>query len=482
VVRKFPRQHKLAKLLWPMARPRSRWQLPCESSGRMLFAGAYAGRGMSSLSTQKGIPLVALSKLDLLGIARRLTILAPVSLIISAQEFVMMTVALLFLAQCFREHRFSWMRQDWFAAFVALWIWAFARTLFGHPTATGLLMALSWIHLPIFAAALANWVLPDEATRRRLLFATAGATTFYSADILLQALSGRDMIGRPYFQGSNSFRMTSVFGKPGVGAEISWLFLPALLGLFDQGSRWRAAAFGALCVAGIVLSGDRMALIVLLGYGVLTALFGGATRRPLFLAAAASALPVAIVFFFLPALYEREIESTLDGIRNVGASDYGAIWVSALQLMRDHPFFGVGFHNFAVACSDLLYGPLTVGPHNYPRCSGHPHNIWLQWLVETGAIGGALFATAAAFVFIRLTGALLAHRSTLLFTGLFMTLVMRFEPLSTSTSFLSSWASAPFFLVLGWGLSFAPRVVQPPKENGSAALAKSPDEEPCALG
>jgi O-antigen ligase len=401
-----------------------------------------------------------LKDLDLRAPARLLAVLAPVSLVVSAQEFVVSAVALLFLAHCARERDFSMLRAPWFVAFATLWAYTLIRTLVGHPTGTGVVMALGWIRLPIFAMALAQWVLPDEATRRRLLLATIGVLAFFSADILLQAALGRDIIGRAPFRGAFSARMTSVFGKPGVGLEIAWLLPPALLGLLDLGWRWRAAGFGALCVVAILLSGDRMGLITVLGECILAVLFIPRARMALLLGGPI-ALALAVILLALDhALYTREVDSTVRALSDVSASDYGAIWGSAAKVVRDYPAFGVGFHNFEAVCADPRYGPPLIGA--FPRCSGHPHNIWLQWQVETGAIGLALYVTAAALSLIEPLRRRPSRDGALLTAGLIIALAMRFSPFATSTSFLSSWSSAPMFLILGWALAATAARPQPP--------------------
>ena len=130
-------------------------------------------------------------------IAEPIAMLSPVALIVSAQEAVMTIVALLFLLHSWRGRDFAWARQGWFAALLALWAYALVRTIVNHPTATGILTALQWIHFPIYAAALA---LLDSARRKiasRLALATAAALTFYSLDCLLQYFVGFDIIGRP---------------------------------------------------------------------------------------------------------------------------------------------------------------------------------------------------------------------------------------------------------------------------------------------
>jgi O-antigen ligase len=407
--------------------------------------------GAVMFSRLKGFRFGALDyrKIDLRSIAEPIAVVSPIALIVSAQEAVMTTLSLLFLLQSWRSRDFSWARQGWFAALLILWIYSVARTVADHPTATGVLQALQWIHLPLYAAALATWILPDEKARNRLLLAATATLTFYALDCLLQYFLGIDIIGRRIWES----RLTSVFGKPGVGIEIAWLMLPPLLGLWQMSYRAFAVIFGFLCSVAVLLSGDRMGLLIVVGYAFAMALLAPRLRKPLLIGLPVACLCLGLLLFFNPALYHRQVETTAQVVGHLAQSHYGIIFNSALDIARDHPFFGVGMHNYQALCAQDRYGPLLVGAEQLPRCPGHPHNVYLEWLVNFGLFGLTLFLVFVALTFRRLFRAVWENREDLVFLGLVASLVLRFLPVGAGTSFFSSWSAEPLFLTLGW--SFA---------------------------
>jgi O-antigen ligase len=388
--------------------------------------------------------------LDLRRIAEPIAILSPLSLIVSAQEPMMILVSLLFLAHSWRAGDWAWVRSAWFIALLALWVYAFFQTLFVAPTGTGILTALQWIHVGVYAAALATWILPSEAVRTKLLWALAATIAFYSLDCLLQYAIGYDIIGRP----KEPNRLTSVFHKPGVGAEIGWLFLPAVAGLWSKGRPFVALGLGVVAFAAVLLSGDRMALLLALAAIVLFSIFAARGHKMLLLALPAIVVVLAGLLYLNPTIYHRQVETTETIVSKVGDSVYGIIWKTGLDIARDHPAFGVGVRNYQNACLDERYGPLLVGPDEFKRCQGHPHNIYIQWLAETGGIGLVLYCAFAALALAAAIRAAPAHRNDLLFGALAICLALRVWPLATTTSFYSSWSTAPLFLVLGWTLAF----------------------------
>jgi O-antigen ligase len=387
---------------------------------------------------------------DLRLLAEPLAVLSPIALVIGWQEVVMTLVSVLFVWQSWRAKDFSWAKQNWFAALLALWAYALVRTAVYHPTATGVLFALQWIHFPIYAAALAHWILPDEKSRNRLLAATAAALTFYAMDCLFQYAFGVDVIGMPAWQS----RLTSVSRKPGVGIEIAWLMAPPVLGFWQNGHRAFAIFFGVLCAVAVLLSGDRMGLLILLATPILAALAAPRLRKPMLIGLPGIVLLLGSILYFSPNMYHRQIDTTAETIAHLDQSPYGILFKSALEIARDHPIFGVGMHNYQAVCLEARYGPENVGAEQTPRCLGHPHNAYLQWLTECGLVGLGLYLAFVAFSLRELVRWAPDNRDNLIFYALAASLALRFWPLAAGTSFFSSWAAEPLFLVLGWSLAY----------------------------
>jgi O-antigen ligase len=396
---------------------------------------------------------IDIRKFDLRAVAEPLAVLSPLALIVSAQEIVMSGVALLFVWHSWRTRDFSWARQPWMAALLALWAFAFARTLLDHPTATGLLLALHWIHFAIYAAALAYWILPDERSRQRLLYATVATLGFYAFDCLFQFVFGVDIIGRRAWY----YRLTSVFSKPGVGVEIAWLCLPALLGLWRDGKPAIAAAFGCACFAAVLLSGDRTGLLDLAAAGLLVGALYRPLRRPFLVFVPLIAVVAGGLLVFSPIMRERQIDSTISSVEHFSQSSYGIVFTSGLNVILEHPLIGVGLHNYQSVCQDERLGPLQVGPELEFRCQGHPHNTYLQWAAETGLIGLALYVAFIGFALAAVIRSAAWGAGDAVFFGLVASLALRFWPLSGGTSFFSSWSAEPLFLVLGWTLAWTAR-------------------------
>ena len=70
-----------------------------------------------------------------------------------------------------------------------------------------------------------------------------------------------------------------------------------------------------------------------------------------------------------------------DSKKYIFSEEHQDQYMTAINIFKDKPFFGVGIKNFRNKCSEKKY---ISG--NYP-CSSHPHNIYVQLLSETGFFG-----------------------------------------------------------------------------------------------
>ncbi len=372
-------------------------------------------------------------------------------------------VALLFLARSALLRDWAWLGEGWVRLGLLLWAWMLLASALAVDQALAFQQSAFWWRFPVFGAALAYWVL-DEALVRRLALLGAAVLALVAADTWLQLLTGADLLGKPP---ANPQRMTGPFDDPRVGTWSMRLLLPvafALLGLALGPARRRAGAAWWLAwllpVAGaVVVSGERMATAQTLGGLALGAwLLRGPARR-LVGAGVALALAAGVgLAAWQPQLVDRFVQqtrSTLAGLAREGLAErgYGQIWLSALHLARERPWTGVGPKNFRVACADPALGL----PARYDgRCTTHPHNLYLEWLVGTGVPGLLLFLGLIGAWLLRLWPALGAGPSPWL-AGCAAALAAQLWPLGPTGSFFSNWYGGAFYLALGGALWAARR-------------------------
>ena len=163
------------------------------------------------------------------------------------------------------------------------------------------------------------------------------------------------------------------------------LSLPMLLVRPREPLLWLACVVQS---AGILLTFSRGALLaVIVGAGVMLLLLG--MRQWL-------KAEIALAFGIGAVLMVISRERLLDLGGSGSEPTRFAIWRSSLQMLLDHPVFGVGPDQFL-----YQYGRRYIEPSAWPeRYTSHPHNLVLDVWLRLGAAGVGVFTALAAGVWL----------------------------------------------------------------------------------
>jgi len=306
----------------------------------------------------------------------------------------------------------------------AYWSWVGARSGVLDRSAT----LIELVRLLVLAAAFAFGLLTGASDRRSelMLRILAGLACVYAVVSLIQFVAAPSYVlwlSKSAFQD----RLTGTFFSANVAAcafgVMAMLMLSTidvrLLGLPGRSSKdWVFIieyAGAAVILACVVLTASRSgAVATVLGVIVLLGLTkwrspsdapGGRRQWLFYLAAAAFALGLV---FAAQVLMNRL--SSLDSDWNGRRTLFAMHWAAFLK----SPVTGYGLGSFA-ALNKLLVTPSTFGALWYVRAA---HNVYLQWLEETGVIGAALmFTIIGAILFEIIRGLARRHAMRSLMRG-----------------------------------------------------------------
>jgi O-antigen ligase len=181
-------------------------------------------------------------------------------------------------------------------------------------------------------------------------------------------------------------RLRSVYGSPNnVGLFLGRVF-PIGLALLLLGRGRRRVFYGLALIpiaAAILLSQSRGAIFVGVPLSILAIglLAGG---RWLWVSLGAIGLGIIAA---IPLLNSPRIQALFSGGGEDTAVFRVALWKSTLQLIHDHPLFGVGPDNFLYA-----YRGRYLLPEAWQESAlSHPHNVILDFAARLGLIGLGVF-------------------------------------------------------------------------------------------
>ncbi len=245
---------------------------------------------------------------------------------------------------------------------------------------------------------------------------------------------------------------------PKVGVYIMRLMYPVLIWVMfwaaagGKGLLAKITAIAAICagVTTVLITGERMAfLLALFGLGV-TVVLVPAMRRAMLVAVLAAGLCVAGVFALKPSVTDRSFHTVVSIVGNFWQSPYGLVWIGGLKVARANPVIGVGLKNLRTTCRTVVYGsPDKAGA----ECSLHPHNFYIEWLAEAGALGLFGFLVIISLWTRHFLARASIWRSDGLAVGAVVAVISFLWPIAATMGFFTNWHAALFWFVLGWALA-----------------------------
>jgi O-antigen ligase len=260
-----------------------------------------------------------------------------------------------------------------------------------------------------------------------------------------------------YFGGGpdGHVRLGGTFRKPILGIMLAWLCFPVFVHYLVSGKTaslknpeslfFLLVPFMVFTV--ITLSGERLALLLVLLGWVVAFFFMPRYRVRIILCVIVGLVAVFGTAAIDPSVLKRQGGSTLHTLTNWWQSPYGMLLKTDLNMAKINPVFGVGSYQFRILCPTLYPGMDEKALKDV--CNIHPHNIYLEWLIENGIIGLGLFITFLGI----LTGICYRHwqrvRTDPMFIGFLIAFLLRMWPIASTTGLYSRWGASPLWLVLG---------------------------------
>ena len=400
-------------------------------------------------------------------------------------------IGLFFLCFIILRNEFSEIYNNkWVFFSIIFWLFILFISLFSENKYLAYRDAVIFIRILSIPIFIYLWILSDEYKIKLLTLTVCLAVIFVCLDTIYQFTNydpsigfGKDIFG--YMPGSEFYgRLSGPFKDLVPGAYVSKFSFIGLVFIFLYFKNIKTQIVVSvmyLSLSGFVtyISGERMAFATfILGLSLLVIFFK--KRRLVFL--------ISIVLIILSVFLTNKIhpiyndykivESTpyhlglkiektykcdsnnkkeckkiinvqpsfFEVLQNFDDSAYGQIYSLAIKMWKDHPYQGIGLNNFTYLCNNDQRYKNSIQNHN---CVTHPHNFYLQWLVETGIIGFFLFLIYIYLIF----NFVYKNISSPFAVISLATLTILFWPIMSTGSLLKNWMGVSTFFIVGICLS-----------------------------
>jgi len=131
-------------------------------------------------------------------------------------------------------------------------------------------------------------------------------------------------------------------------------------------------------------------------------------------------------------------------LNNIINSPWGGLWYSSYEIWKEKPIIGIGLRNYSKQCK-IIKDKIEIKTR-YEFCSTHPHNYFIEILLETGLIGLLIFfCIIYKIYYIFLTN----FRNNIDMIMLISFITALLFPLKPSGAIFSSWYGSFFWFSLG---------------------------------
>lgn len=228
---------------------------------------------------------------------------------------------------------------------------------------------------------------------RKLMIVFLASASVVGLIALIQLLTGMDHIGLIELWFADPHRYGSTIGRGSDMGTYLILAIPVGIGLLLYSKRWRERMLLGLS---LLILAVPLAFLYCRGawLGVIGGVLVMVALKPKQLIPGLLVLAVLLALFLPQGNIDR-FKSTFDPYEE-NVAIRASLYKSALRMVRDHPFLGVGIGNYEYR--HKAYRVKIPGQDRYPE-DMNTHNSYLQYVSELGLPGLGIFLAMLFYIF-----------------------------------------------------------------------------------
>jgi O-antigen ligase len=324
----------------------------------------------------------------------------------------------------------AWLRPFWVRAGFVFWFWCIIAGAISDFPAYSVGEAFIWFRFPLFAMATAFWL----ATDRRLLYAMLVSTAL-GLLVMCGILTAEILI-----VGQQGGRLSWPYGDLVPGNYVAKVGLPAftIMVALAVSVKGRVAALSGIIalitMAISVMTGERINFLIRACGGMLAGLVWKPNWGRYLALVAVEIFAVVVIFSALPGTASRYTDQFIQGATNPQESAWLKTINGGYQVAQDNLMFGIGTANYRLVSYEGI-----LDKYENVRPDVHPHNYYVQMLLETGLIGfvlGVVFLWSIIWICFK---ASLRNRDNVFVATAWVVPFGIFWPIATSADFFGQW-------------------------------------------
>lgn len=270
-------------------------------------------------------------------------------------DITVLLVGLAFLMKSYRFNDWQWVKHTWVKLSLLFWAYLLCINVpLSIDSQDSLIYAITYMRWPLFASALAYWILANKTSQRQLLISLLIVSTFVMLDTSLQYFIGHDILGHTK---ASPTRLTGPYTRPIPGIMLLriWfisMFASLMLPQLKQ-MKHRLYLLLSMLFIGLVfmfITGERMALILSFAGSITVVtglLFSFKHQKIKIIGGLLLVIGLLTSLVIIaPDTAERSVYSISIKLAHFSSSDYGVVFRAAIAAWREHFLLGSGLHTY----------------------------------------------------------------------------------------------------------------------------------------
>lgn len=418
-------------------------------------------------------------KIDLISLY--LIILIPLFYIFSVGllNLAFTLISLFFLLICFVNKNFNFLKDKFFIYLYIFWAYLLLSAILIHKDIDIFLKSFFYIRYVVFPVAIYYFLKKNIQSFNKIKIFYLIIIFFVIIDTWFQFFYGKDIFG--YELSVLRGRLSGPFGKELiVGGYLCFIGVLTLLINSYKNQLLLNKQFifyFLILVSTIFISGERASILILFLFLLFNLFLNKGIRKKISLILFLVTCVFFILIYFSSDLKwrvyghvnhlsqpiiknnhmsiiqneelnqlksEKFYRNYIMALKSFKDTQWGAHWLTALEISEDNLLFGSGIRTFRTVCKQ--YEDIDSLSKDI-RCSTHPHNIYLEIISETGIIGIVLILL---FFFSFLKTFIIKSNNQSLTIAIGALILAIIFPLKPTGSFFSSWYGSILWYLLGY--------------------------------
>ncbi len=340
-------------------------------------------------------------------------------------------------------------KEKWFLVCCLYFLFQIFSSIINDANLDSIIRSVTFFKFFIFALSLKIILIFNKKSLLYFLKIIFILIIILSVDGIYQYFFGKNLLGFEHDVG----RVSGVFGNERIlGSYLSknlFIALPFFFFLF-RSSKYKylfLTIYFSIIAFAILISGERMAFLhFILGLHLLF-LFVSLKEFKKILYLFSIYLIILVFILVNDDVKKRVLSITHDqyGISknfNIKDSYWGAHYLTAYEIFKENPIFGIGPKNFRVESCKDKYSSIDSKKAEH-RCTTHPHNIILEILSEQGILGIILFSSILYFIIRK------QNLFEIVPVCFLVSLIIYVWPIGTSGSIFTTWNGIFLWINIG---------------------------------